>query len=76
MFALLITGIGALMKSRGLLQPGQTSMQGIVAWLHANASCEGRVACRFTNSAPHGLGCLSRPLGERGSDASEACGRS
>ena len=31
------------------------------------------VACRFTNSAPHGLGCLSRPLGERGSEAGEAC---
>ena len=30
------TGIGKLMKERGLLQPGQTSMQGIVAWLHAN----------------------------------------
>lgn len=28
------TGIGALMKSRGLLGPGQTSMQGIVQWLH------------------------------------------
>lgn len=35
------TGIGALMKARGLLQPGQTSMQGIVAWLHANPA-EGR----------------------------------
>ncbi|WP_242182907.1 murein transglycosylase A [Sphingomonas sp. CARO-RG-8B-R24-01] len=30
------TGIGALMKRRGLLAPGQTSMQGIVAWLHAH----------------------------------------
>ena len=30
------TGIGKLMRDRGLLQPGQTSMQGIVAWLHAN----------------------------------------
>jgi membrane-bound lytic murein transglycosylase A len=28
------TGIGALMKSRGLLAPGQTTMQGIVGWLH------------------------------------------
>ena len=35
------TGIGALMKARGLLQPGQTSMQGIVAWLHAHPA-EGR----------------------------------
>ena len=30
------TGIGKLMKDRGLLGPGQTSMQGIMAWLRAN----------------------------------------
>ncbi len=30
------TGIGALLRQRGLLQPGQTSMQGIVDWLHAH----------------------------------------
>ena len=30
------TGIGSLMRQRNLLQPGQASMQGIVAWLHAN----------------------------------------
>ena len=30
------TGIGSLMKARGLLGPGQSSMQGIVAWLHAH----------------------------------------
>jgi membrane-bound lytic murein transglycosylase A len=30
------TGIGKLMKDRGLLGPSQSSMQGIVAWLHAN----------------------------------------
>jgi membrane-bound lytic murein transglycosylase A len=35
------TGIGALMKARGLLAPGQTSMQGIVAWLRAHPA-EGR----------------------------------
>ena len=28
------TGIGALMKKRGLLAPGQSSMQGLVQWLH------------------------------------------
>ncbi len=28
------TGIGKLMKDRGLLGPGQTTMQGIVQWLH------------------------------------------
>ena len=30
------TGIGKLMKDRGLLGPGQTSMQGIMAWLRAH----------------------------------------
>jgi membrane-bound lytic murein transglycosylase A len=30
------TGIGKLMKDRGLLGPGQTSMQGIMAYLRAN----------------------------------------
>ncbi len=30
------TGIGKLMKERGLLGPGETSMQGIVAWLRRN----------------------------------------
>ncbi|HEX4737825.1 MAG TPA: murein transglycosylase A [Allosphingosinicella sp.] len=29
-------GIGKLMRDRGLLQPGHTTMQDIVAWLHAN----------------------------------------
>jgi membrane-bound lytic murein transglycosylase A len=43
------TGIGALMKSRGLLGPGQTSMQGIVAWLRANPE-EGRAIMRENRS--------------------------
>ncbi len=30
------TGIGSLMRQRGLLGPGQSSMQGMVAWLRAN----------------------------------------
>ncbi len=30
------TGIGALLRDRGLLAPGQASMQGIMAWLRAN----------------------------------------
>ena len=30
------TGIGSLLKNRGLIGPNQQSMQGIVAWLHAN----------------------------------------
>ncbi len=35
------TGIGALMRERGLLQPGEASMQGIVGYLHRNPE-EGR----------------------------------
>lgn len=43
------TGIGALMKSRGLLGPGQSSMQGIVDWLHAHPD-EGRAIMRENRS--------------------------
>jgi len=43
------TGIGKLMKDRGLLGPGQTSMQGIVAWLRANPE-QGRVIMRENKS--------------------------
>ena len=43
------TGIGALMKQRGLLQPGQTSMQGIVRWLHEHPE-EGRSLMRENKS--------------------------
>ena len=35
------TGIGRLMKERGLLKPGESSMQGIVGWLRRNPA-EGR----------------------------------
>ena len=43
------TGIGALMKARGLLGPGQTSMQGIVAWLHGHPEA-GRAIMRENRS--------------------------
>ena len=43
------TGIGALMKTRGLLGTGQTSMQGIVAWLHAHPA-EGQAIMRENRS--------------------------
>ena len=43
------TGIGALMRQRGLLQPGQTSMQGITAWLRAHRD-EGREIMRENKS--------------------------
>ncbi|MFA6112576.1 MAG: murein transglycosylase A [Sphingomonas sp.] len=43
------TGIGALMKQRGLLGPGQTSMQGIVAWLRSHPE-EGAAIMRENKS--------------------------
>ncbi|HEU0067360.1 MAG TPA: murein transglycosylase A [Sphingomonas sp.] len=43
------TGIGSLMRQRGLLAPGQASMQGIVAWLHAHPD-EGRALMRENRS--------------------------
>ncbi|WBH15964.1 murein transglycosylase A [Sphingomonas radiodurans] len=43
------TGIGKLMRDRGLLAPGQASMQGIVAWLHANPE-QGRAIMRENKS--------------------------
>lgn len=43
------TGIGALMRQRGLLGPGQLSMQGIVQWLHANPE-KGRAIMRENKS--------------------------
>ncbi|WP_415641751.1 murein transglycosylase A [Sphingomonas antarctica] len=43
------TGIGSLMKSRNLLGPGQTSMQGIVAYLRAHPD-EGRAIMRENRS--------------------------
>ena len=43
------TGIGALMKQRGLLAPGQTSMQGIVGWLHDHPA-EGQAIMRENKS--------------------------
>ena len=43
------TGIGALMRQRGLLEPGQASMQGIVAWLRAHPE-DGRAIMRENKS--------------------------
>ncbi|MET4896928.1 murein transglycosylase A [Sphingomonadaceae bacterium jetA1] len=43
------TGIGALMKARGLLGPDQSSMQGIVAWLHEHPE-QGRAIMRENKS--------------------------
>jgi membrane-bound lytic murein transglycosylase A len=59
------TGIGSLMKSRGLLGPGQTSMQGIVAWLHAHPD-EGRAIMRENKSFVFFRELSGAPLGALG----------
>ena len=43
------TGIGALMRDRGMLQPGHATMQDIVAWLRAHPD-EGREVMRANKS--------------------------
>ncbi|WP_109806141.1 murein transglycosylase A [Sphingosinithalassobacter portus] len=43
------TGIGALMRDRGLLAPGQASMQGIMQWLRDHPA-EGRAIMRENKS--------------------------
>ena len=59
------TGIGALMKARGLLAPGQTSMQGIVAWLRGHPD-EGREIMRENKSYVFFREQQSAPLGALG----------
>ena len=62
-------GIGKLMKDRGLLGPGQTTMQGIVAWLREHPE-EGRAIMRENKSyvffqeltGPGPLGALGLPV--------------
>jgi membrane-bound lytic murein transglycosylase A len=71
-------GIGKLMKDRGLLGPGQTSMQGIVAWLRAHPE-EGRAIMRenksyiffreLTGAGP--LGALNLPVTGRATVATD-----
>jgi membrane-bound lytic murein transglycosylase A len=71
-------GIGKLMKDRGLLGPGQTSMQGIVAWLRAHPE-EGRAIMRENKSyiffqeltGPGPLGALGLPVTARASVAAD-----
>jgi membrane-bound lytic murein transglycosylase A len=71
-------GIGKLMKDRGLLGPGETSMQGIVAWLRAHPE-EGRAIMRenksyiffqeLTGAGP--LGALGLPVTGRATVATD-----
>jgi membrane-bound lytic murein transglycosylase A len=71
-------GIGKLMKDRGLLGPGQTSMQGIVAWLRDHPD-EGRAIMRENKSyiffkeltGPGPLGALGVPVTSQGTVAAD-----
>jgi membrane-bound lytic murein transglycosylase A len=71
-------GIGKLMKDRGLLGPGQTSMQGIVAWLREHPE-EGRAIMRENKSyiffqeltGPGPLGALGLPVTGRATVATD-----
>ncbi|MFC4292884.1 murein transglycosylase A [Sphingorhabdus arenilitoris] len=63
------TGIGKLMKDRGLLGPGESSMQGIVSWLRRNPE-EGRKIMQENKSfiffreltGPGPLGAMGYPV--------------
>jgi membrane-bound lytic murein transglycosylase A len=71
-------GIGKLMRDRGLLQPGHTTMQDIVAWLHEHPE-EGRALMRENKSyiffqeltGPGPLGALGLPVTPRATVAAD-----
>jgi len=71
-------GIGKLMKDRGLLGPGQTSMQGIVAWLREHPE-EGKAIMLENKSyiffqeltGPGPLGALGLPVTGRATVATD-----
>lgn len=72
------TGIGALMRQRGLLGPGEADMQGIVAWLHSHPD-EGKAIMQenrsyiffreLTGAGP--LGALGLPVTPHGTVAAD-----
>jgi membrane-bound lytic murein transglycosylase A len=72
------TGIGKLMKDRGLLGPGQTTMQGLIAYIRANPA-EGTAIMRENKSwvffreltGPGPLGALNVPVTPRASVAAD-----
>jgi membrane-bound lytic murein transglycosylase A len=72
------TGIGALMRQRGLIQPGQGTMQGLMAWLRANPEA-GRAIMRENRSwvffreltGPGPIGALNLPVTARASVAAD-----
>ena len=71
-------GIGRLMRERGLLQPGGTTMQHLVAWLRAHPE-EGRAIMRENKSyvffqeltGPGPLGALGLPVTSRATVATD-----
>jgi membrane-bound lytic murein transglycosylase A len=71
-------GIGKLMKDRGLLEPGRTTMQDLVAWLRANPE-EGKAIMRENKSyiffqeltGPGPLGALNLPVTARATVAAD-----
>jgi len=71
-------GIGKLMRDRGLLEAGHTTMQDIVAWLHDHPD-EGRALMRENKSyvffkeltGPGPLGALGTPVTPRASVAAD-----
>jgi membrane-bound lytic murein transglycosylase A len=71
-------GIGKLMRDRGLLQPGHTTMQDIVAWLQEHQE-EGRALMRENKSyiffqeltGPGPLGALGLPVTARATVAAD-----
>ncbi len=72
------TGIGKLMRDRGLVQPGQASMQGLMAWLRANPE-QGRAIMRENKSfvffreltGPGPLGAMGLPVTGQASVAAD-----
>jgi membrane-bound lytic murein transglycosylase A len=59
------TGIGALMRQRGLLKSGQASMQGIVDWIHSHPD-EGRALMQENRSFVFFRELSGPPLGALG----------
>ncbi len=72
------TGVGKLMRERGLLAPGQATMQGITSWLRANPD-QGREIMRENRSwvffreltGAGAIGALGVPVSPRGSVAAD-----
>jgi membrane-bound lytic murein transglycosylase A len=72
------TGIGKLMRERGLVGPGQANIQGLTAWLRANPE-QGRKVMQENKSfvffreiiGPGPLGAMNVPVSDRASVATD-----